>query len=78
MDRHVKPDEEGKKLRFKKEVTLDPEFQELWNRIKHKTTFSKAWKLIQRFSEDIDTIVDRPARLLFANMPRTSEVMKAA
>lgn len=40
MDRHVKPDEDGKKLRFKKEVTLDPEFQELWNRIKPKTTFS--------------------------------------
>lgn len=40
MDRHVKRDEEGRKLRFKKEVTLDPEFQELWNRIKPKTTFS--------------------------------------
>lgn len=40
MDRHVKRDEEGRKLRFKKEVTLDPEFQELWNRIKLKTTFS--------------------------------------
>ena len=39
MDRHVKRDEEGKPLRFKKEVTLDPEFQELWNRIKPKTTF---------------------------------------
>ncbi|MEI6071862.1 MAG: DEAD/DEAH box helicase family protein [Verrucomicrobiae bacterium] len=40
MDRHVKRDEEGRKLRFKKEVTLDPEFQELWKRIKPKTTFS--------------------------------------
>ena len=40
MDRHIKPDEEGKKLRLKKEVTLDPEFQELWNRIKPKTSFS--------------------------------------
>jgi len=40
MDRHVKRDEVGQKLRLKKEVTLDPEFQALWNRIKPKTTFS--------------------------------------
>jgi len=52
MDRHFKPDKEGKELRLKKEVTLDLEFQELWNRIKQKTTFSTAWKLVQHFSED--------------------------
>ncbi len=40
MERHVKRDEVGQPLRLKKEVTLDPEFQELWNRIKPKTTFS--------------------------------------
>jgi type III restriction enzyme len=40
LERHVKRDEDGQRLRFKKEVTLDPEFQELWNRIKPKTTFS--------------------------------------
>jgi type III restriction enzyme len=40
MDRHVKRDEDGRKLHFKKEVMLDPEFQELWNRIKSKTVFS--------------------------------------
>jgi len=40
MDRHVKREEDGRKLHFKKEVTLDPEFQELWNRIKSKTVFS--------------------------------------
>jgi type III restriction enzyme len=40
MDRHVKREKGGRTLRFKKEVTLDPEFQELWNRIKPKTTFS--------------------------------------
>jgi type III restriction enzyme len=40
MDRHVKREEDGKKLRLKKEVTLDPEFQELWNRIKPRTTYS--------------------------------------
>jgi type III restriction enzyme len=40
IERHIKKDEEGKKLRLRKEVTLDPEFQEFWNRIKPKTTFS--------------------------------------
>lgn len=40
LERHVKRDEEGQRLRFKKEVTLDPEFQELWNRIKARTTYS--------------------------------------
>jgi type III restriction enzyme len=40
LERHVKKDEDGQRLRFKKEVALDPEFQELWNRIKPKTTFS--------------------------------------
>lgn len=40
LERHIKKDEEGQRLRFKKEVTLDPEFQELWNRIKARTTYS--------------------------------------
>ena len=40
LERHIKKDEDGQRLRFKKEVTLDPEFQELWNRIKAKTTYS--------------------------------------
>ena len=40
LDRHIKKDQDERPLRFKKEVSLDPEFQELWNRIKPKTTFS--------------------------------------
>lgn len=40
MDRHVKREEDGKKLHFKKAVALDPEFQALWNRIKPKTIYS--------------------------------------
>lgn len=40
LERHVKRDEDGQRLQFKKAVSLDPEFQELWNRIKTKTTFS--------------------------------------
>jgi len=40
LDRHIKRDEDGQRLRFKKEVTLDPEFQQLWSKIKPKTTYS--------------------------------------
>jgi type III restriction enzyme len=67
MDRHVKRDEEGKKLRFKKEVTLDPEFQELWNRIKPKTTFSVEYstdELVKRAVKAIKEMeVIPPARI---------------
>lgn len=40
LERHIKKDEDGQRLKLKKEVTLDPAFQELWNRIKAKTTYS--------------------------------------
>lgn len=40
LERHIKKDEDGQRLHFKKEVSLDPEFQELWNRIKAKTHYS--------------------------------------
>lgn len=39
LERHIKKDEEPKKLRINKQVFLDPEFEELWNRIKFKTTY---------------------------------------
>jgi len=69
IERHIKRDEEGKKLRLRKEVTLDPEFQELWNRIKPKTTFSVEYstdELIQhalKAIRDMDRI--EPARVRY-------------
>ncbi len=39
IERHIKRDEEPKRLRINKQVYLDPEFEALWNRIKHKTTY---------------------------------------
>ena len=39
-ERFVQREEDGKKLRFKKEVTLDAGFQELWKRIQPKTRFA--------------------------------------
>lgn len=40
LERHIKRDEVPKKLAFKKAVALDAEFQELWDRIKHRTTYA--------------------------------------
>lgn len=39
LERHIKKDEEPKRLKINKQVFLDPEFEELWNRIKFKTTY---------------------------------------
>jgi len=40
IDRHIKNDEDARPLRINKQVFLDKEFEELWNRIKLKTTYS--------------------------------------
>lgn len=39
LDRHIKKDEEPKRLRINKHIFLDPEFERLWDKIKHKTTY---------------------------------------
>jgi type III restriction enzyme len=39
LSRHIKRDEEPKRLKINKQVFLDPEFENLWNRIKFKTTY---------------------------------------
>ncbi len=39
IERHIKKDEEPQKLKINKHVFLDKEFEELWNRIKFKTTY---------------------------------------
>jgi type III restriction enzyme len=40
IDRHIKNDDDARPLRINKQVFLDKEFEELWNRIKAKTTYS--------------------------------------
>lgn len=56
MDRHIRKDKEEKANPLKKEVLLTPEFEELWQRIKPRTTyrleFSTA-KLIQNVADEI-------------------------
>ena len=39
LERHIKKDEEPKRLRINKQIFLDPEFETLWNKIKHRTTY---------------------------------------
>jgi type III restriction enzyme len=39
IERHIRKDTDEKANRLKKEVTLSPDFEELWNRIKPRTTY---------------------------------------
>lgn len=39
LERHIKRDDAPKKLNINKQVFLDKEFEVLWNKIKHKTTY---------------------------------------
>lgn len=44
LSRHVRRDEEPKKMKLNKQVFLDPDFEILWERIKHKTTYNVNYK----------------------------------
>lgn len=51
IERHIRKDKDEGPNRLRKEVQLRPEFQELWNRIKPKTTYRVEFetdKLVQR------------------------------
>lgn len=39
LNRHVKEDTPPKRLKLNKEIFLDPEFENLWKRISHRTTY---------------------------------------
>lgn len=39
LERHIKKDEAPKRLKINKQIFLDPEFENLWNKIKHRTTY---------------------------------------
>lgn len=56
LERHIKKDEEPKRLKINKQIFLDPEFEALWNKIKHRTTYQVEYstgKLIQNCVEAI-------------------------
>lgn len=39
LERHIKKDEEPKRLKLNKQIFLDPDFEALWNKIKQRTTY---------------------------------------
>lgn len=39
IERHIRKDEEPKRLKINKQVFLDTDFEKLWNRIKYRTTY---------------------------------------
>jgi len=51
IERHIRKDKDEKANRLKKEVTMSPEFEALWERIKPKTTY--------RVEFETDTLVAR-------------------
>jgi type III restriction enzyme len=51
IERHVRKDTDEKPNRLKKQVTLSPDFEALWNRIKPKTTY--------RVEFETDTLANR-------------------
>jgi type III restriction enzyme len=59
LERHIRKDEEPKKLKINKQIFLDPEFENLWNRIKYRTTYQVEYstsKLIESCVEAIKKI----------------------
>lgn len=59
LERHIKKDEEPKRLKINKQVFLDPEFEALWSRIKPRTTYQVEYstdKLILNCSEAINKL----------------------
>ncbi len=39
LERHITKDEPPKRLKINKQIFLDPEFENLWNKIKYRTTY---------------------------------------
>ena len=56
LERHIKSDEEPKRLKLNKQIFLDPEFEKLWNKIKHRTTYQVDYKTPKLVSNCIDAI----------------------
>jgi type III restriction enzyme len=69
LDRHIKKDVDPKKLKLNKQVFLDPEFKNLWDKIKYRTSYQVQYdtpKLIAACGESIkemETI--EPVKVLY-------------
>ena len=56
LERHLKKEEEPQKLKINKQVFLDPEFEALWNRIKHRTTYSVEYSTDELIKNSVKAI----------------------
>lgn len=69
IERHIKKDTEPKKLKLNKHIFLDPEFEQLWSRIKYKTTYQVEYstaKLIAECSEAVKKVEKiEPVKVLY-------------
>ncbi len=60
ISRHIKNDADTRPLRINKQVFLDPEFEQLWNRIKARTTYSVEYKTEDLVRDAVKTISQMP------------------
>lgn len=56
IERHIKKDEEPKRLKINKQIFLDPEFEILWSKIKHRTTYQVEYSTEKLIQNCIDSI----------------------
>jgi len=60
ISRYIKNDADTRPLRINKQVFLDPEFEQLWNRIKARTTYSVEYKTEELVRNAVKTISQMP------------------
>lgn len=69
LERHIKKYEEPKRLKINKQIFLDPEFENLWNTIKHRTTYQVDYsteELIRNSTKEILLMEKiQPVRVLY-------------
>lgn len=56
LERHIQKDEVPKRLLINKQVLLDPEFEELWGRIKFKTTYQVQYATVDLIAASVKAI----------------------
>lgn len=69
LERHIKQEEKPKRLKINKQIFLYPEFDNLWNKIKHRTTYQVNYsteELIKNATKEI-SLMDKiePVRVLY-------------
>ena len=76
IERHIQKDAPAKKLKLNKQIFLNEEFKNLWERIKHKTTYKVEYKtetLIAVCSQSISEMEKiEPVKVLYREILKSS------